>query len=114
MRGCSLRGRRLKGKGKRVLGARETGVAREEGAPRVSLAPKTPFPFPFKRLPRRLQALGSSGRKRERARARETREGSRVRPFFLVPTTSKRLLRRLAGLIPATGPILRVWARTGK
>ena len=22
--------------------------------PRVSLAPKTPFPFPFKRLPRRL------------------------------------------------------------
>ena len=23
-------------------------------APRVSLAPKTPFPFPFKRLPRRL------------------------------------------------------------
>ena len=25
-------------------------------APRVSLAPKTPFPFPFKRLPRRLGA----------------------------------------------------------
>ena len=24
-------------------------------APRVSLAPQTPFPFPFKRLPRRLQ-----------------------------------------------------------
>ena len=24
-------------------------------APRVSLAPKTPFPFPFKRLPRRLE-----------------------------------------------------------
>ena len=23
-------------------------------APRVFLAPKTPFPFPFKRLPRRL------------------------------------------------------------
>ena len=41
--GCSynskhnLRGRRLKGKGKGV-----------------SLAPKTPFPFPSKRLPRRL------------------------------------------------------------
>ena len=35
----SLRGRRLKGKGKGVLGATE---------------PKTPFPFPFKRLPRRL------------------------------------------------------------
>ena len=38
----SLRGGRLKGKGKGVL-----------GAPRVSLA-LTPFPFPFKRLPRRL------------------------------------------------------------
>ena len=47
----SLRGRRLKGKGKGVLGARETRGAR---APHVSLAPKTPFPFPFKRLPRRL------------------------------------------------------------
>ena len=49
---CSLRGRRLKGKGKE-----ETQNARD--APRVSLAPKTPFPktpfpFPFKRLPRRL------------------------------------------------------------
>ena len=47
----SLRGRRLKGKGKGVLGARETRGAR---APPVSLAPKTPFTFPFKRLPRRL------------------------------------------------------------
>ena len=27
-------------------------------APRVSLAPKTPFPFPFKRLPRRLCLYG--------------------------------------------------------
>ena len=27
---------------------------RERRAPRVSLAPKIPFPFPFKRLPRRL------------------------------------------------------------
>ena len=66
----SLRVRHLKGKGKGVFGARETrgpGGARWEGkketpvsfppssrAPRVSLAPKTPFPFPFKRLPRRL------------------------------------------------------------
>ena len=53
---CRLRGRRLKGKGKRVLGARET-----RGAPSsrhsVSLAPKTLFPFPFKRLPRRLKRL---------------------------------------------------------
>ena len=40
----SLRGRRLKGKWKGDLGARETRGAR--GAP---LAPKTPFPFPFKR-----------------------------------------------------------------
>ena len=69
----SLRGRRLKGKGKGVFGVRETrgpGRARREGrketpvsfppssrAPRVSLAPKTPCPLPFKRLPRRL-ALG--------------------------------------------------------
>ena len=64
----SLRGRRLKGKGKGILGAREMrgpDRARREGgkrsfppssrAPRVSLGPKTPFPFPFKRLPRRLQ-----------------------------------------------------------
>ena len=62
------RGRRLKGKGKGVLGARETRGAREEGEketaflslppcsprPCVSLAPKTSFPFLFKRLPRRL------------------------------------------------------------
>ena len=53
--------------------------------------------------------LGSSGRKGERARARETRGGGEgeetpsplaclllARPFFLVPTTFKRLLRRLA------------------
>ena len=48
--------------------ARETRGAREaegkEGNPpssrasRVSLAPKTPFPFPFKRLPRRLRKNG--------------------------------------------------------
>ena len=60
----------------------------------------------LKRQPAK-QVLGSSGQKRERARARETREGwgsylsprvspsrAPVRPFFLVPTTSKRLLRR--------------------
>ena len=49
--GASLRGRRLKRKGKGVLGARET---RGAPTPRVFLAPKTAFPFPFKRLPRRL------------------------------------------------------------
>ena len=64
---ASLRGRRLKGRGQGVLGARETRGAREEGgketpvstplyfsffsfppsshAPRVSLAPKSPCPF---------------------------------------------------------------------
>ena len=43
----SLRGKRLQGKGKGFW-------ARGKRASRVSLAPKTPFPFPFKRLPRRL------------------------------------------------------------
>ena len=47
----SLRGRRWKKKGK--------GIWARDHVPRVSLAPKTafpktPFPFPFKRLPRRL------------------------------------------------------------
>ena len=41
----SLRGRRLKGEGKGVLCARETRGARKEA---------TPFPSPFKRLPRWL------------------------------------------------------------
>ena len=64
----SLRGRRLKGKGKGVLDARETRGAREEGGRETSLPPLpsllgrpsrfafrvSPFPFPFKRLPRRL------------------------------------------------------------
>ena len=49
----SLRGRRLKEKGMRVLGAREKRGAR---APRFALTPETPFPFPFKRLPSRLDA----------------------------------------------------------
>ena len=49
----SLCGRRLKGKGKGVLGegvlgARETRGAREEAL--------IPFHFPFKRLPRRLES----------------------------------------------------------
>ena len=55
----------MEGKGKGVLDARETRGERDEGGkevpfllarpvPRVSLAPKTPFPFPSKRLPRRL------------------------------------------------------------
>ena len=44
-------------------------------------------------LPRKhaQQALGNSGYKKKRAREEETR----VRPFSLSPTTSKRLLRRL-------------------
>ena len=52
----SLRGRRLKGKRKGVLGARETrgALPPSSRAPRVFLAPKTPFPFPSKRPPRRL------------------------------------------------------------
>ena len=58
----SLRGRRLKGKrkgvlGKGVLGAREMRGACEEGGretPRAWSRALIPFPFPFKRLPRRL------------------------------------------------------------
>ena len=85
----SLRGRRLKGKGKRVFGARETrgpGRARREGrketpvsfppssrAPCVSLAPKTPFPFPFKRLPRRLGEYVKSLRERHTLKHSEER-----------------------------------------
>ena len=65
----SLRSRRLE-----VAGERENGHARGRHA---------------------RGALGSSGRKRERARARETRKGFLAGPFFLVPTISKRLLRRL-------------------
>ena len=49
----SLRGRRLKEKGMGVLGAREKRGVR---ASRVSLTPETPFLFPFKRLPSRLDA----------------------------------------------------------
>ena len=40
----SLRGRRLKGKGKGVLDARETRGAREEGGRETSLPPSPPFP----------------------------------------------------------------------
>ena len=58
----SLRGRRLKGKrkgvlGKGVLGVRETRGACEEGGretPRAWSRALIPFPFPFKRLPRWL------------------------------------------------------------
>ena len=63
--GSSLRGRQLKGKGKGVLGARETRGAREEGGRETpfpsSLLPHAwsraliPFPSPFERLPRRLK-----------------------------------------------------------
>ena len=42
-----------------------------------------------------IHTLGSSGWKREWACVRETRKGLLMRPFFLVPTTSKRLLCRL-------------------
>ena len=51
--------------------------------------------------------LGSSGRKKGGARQRETREGRGrplaclllAHPFFLAPTTSKRLLRRLSNIV---------------
>ena len=63
----SPRGRRLKGKGKGVLGA----------SPCVSLGPKTSFPFPFKRLPTRLRERGFGARAIREGRAR-TEEGRRL------------------------------------
>ena len=42
-------------------------------APRVSLAPKTPFPFPFKRLPRRLGEYVKSLRERHTPKHSEER-----------------------------------------
>ena len=52
----SLRGRRLKGKGKGVLGGEKRERCPSSSRdPRISLVPQTPFPFPFKRLPRRLR-----------------------------------------------------------
>ena len=88
----SLRGRRLKGKGKGVFGARETrepGRARREGrketpvsfppssrAACVSLAPKTPFPF--KRLPRRLGEYVKSLRERHTLKHSEERHPKMV------------------------------------
>ena len=70
----SLRGRRLKGKGKGVLGkgvlvARETRGARgrREGnlLPRACSRALIPFPFPFERLPRRLSPVGRVRRERK-------------------------------------------------
>ena len=51
--------------------------------------------------------LGNSGRKKGRVRERETCEGRGrplacvllAHPFFLAPTTSKRLLRRLSNVV---------------
>ena len=49
----SLRGRRLKGKGKGVLGEGVLGARETRGACEEALIP---FPFPFERLPRRLES----------------------------------------------------------
>ena len=52
------KGREVGGGGEGGAGvARKRIGAREEGAPRVFLAPKSPCPFPFKRLLRRLNIL---------------------------------------------------------
>ena len=59
----SLRGRRLKGKGKGILGARETKLR--------------PLPFPFKRLPRRL----GIARQRER---KKTNQNKWLYPWFFL------------------------------
>ena len=82
-------------------------MARKEGAPRVSLAPKTRFPFPFKRLPRRRQALGSRGRKRTGAREGDTRGVSRA-PVFSCAQYFHAPAAQTSVFDSATGPILRV------
>ena len=61
-------------KGKGVLGARET--RGPERVLYVSLAPKTPFPFPSKRLPRRqglVSLIESSGSETESPRIADLR-----------------------------------------
>ena len=60
----SLRGRRLKGKGQGILGARETKLR--------------PLPFPFKRLPRRL------GIARQRERKKQTKTNGCTLGFFYI------------------------------
>ena len=91
----SLRGRRLKGKGKGVLCARETRRAREEeeretafpSFPPSSRAPRAPNP-PFPSISNachagyQVLACVSSGRKRVRARARQTRVSPSRAPVF--------------------------------
>ena len=52
----SVRGRRLKGKGKGVFGKGVLGARETRGAP---------FPFPFERLPRRLTPVGRVRRERK-------------------------------------------------
>ena len=48
--------------------------------PRVSLAPKTPFPFPYQPLPRRLASkLSIRGRSWEVTREQHAKEDARVR-----------------------------------
>ena len=68
-----------------------------------ALLPNTDYRDKGRGHDRRLQALGSSGHKKKRAREKASCHPSRVslaclpraRPFSLSPTTSKRLLRRL-------------------
>ena len=59
----SLRGRRLKGKGKGVLGKGILGARETRGWSRALI----PFPFPFERLSRRL-GRGREKRRREGAK----------------------------------------------
>ena len=111
----SLRGRRLKAKGKGVFGARETrgpGRARREGrmetpvsfppssrAPRVSLAPKTPFPFPFKRLPRRLGEYVKSLRERHTLKHSEERH-PKIGELLLIKSEDKNRGKWRIGVVP--------------
>ena len=65
---------------------RGRGLGRETTPPRVSLAPKTPFPIPFKRLPRRLSRKRSRKSVYDLVTIKSYADGILVRTFPFLPT----------------------------
>ena len=109
----SLRGRRLKGKGKRVLGARET----EWRARRVPLAFLSHLKLAFPSLSNACHAgdkrLEVEGERENAPREGDTRGVSRA-PVFSCAHYFHAPAAQTSVFDSATGPILRVWAVTGK